>query len=934
MRWAAAILVFGLAFLGGASVRADPIRLPAVDYQLRVLPNGLKVYSVLDATRTDVSVQVWYDVGSKEDPPGRSGLAHLVEHLMFKGTRDMPAEYIDQLTERVGGFGNASTNVDYTEFHETVPTSQLEPILWAEAQRMDGLVIRPADLASERAVVDQELRENVLDDPYGRLFLFDIPAASFATGAYQRPAIGSLTDLRAVTLQDVQAFHARYYRPDNASLVIAGRFDPDVLAAWIDKYFGGVDRPLRAPPRVSLAEPPRAAPRAVDTYLADPPDPAVVLTYAGPTAASADAAALSVLNTILAAGDSSRASAAMVTRRSVASEVFSDVELHQRTGLIYVGAITAPGHKPAQVEEALRAVVAQVREVAPSEAELQAAKTELVLEALKRRETLEGLATELGQAALVQGDPARVNADLAAIQAVTAAEVQRVARTYLLDEHRVTIRYHAAQDRRGAPPKTDPDDAPAPSVLALGPPPPPPARSRPALREPSASGGGAQQLALPRPEERTLANGLRVIVARSGRVPLATAVLAVRGGAALDPPRKAGLTQLAAGMWLSGSPGRSAAELTAAFQQLGLSSTSAVDVDSARVSITGLAVSLPQGLALMADAVRRPRIDDAQLRRARKDMAEAVSPDELDADALADKAVDLLVYGSLLGSVDAADPHTVSRITREDVLGQHERLFRPDNAVLVMTGDVEPQAGFALAEQAFGDWRNPSDAAPEPSWVERSPRAGALVIDVPDAALAEVIVAGPATGRSDPERYAVELANSAFGGTYTSRLVQEIRVKRGLTYDVSSTLEQRHRDGMFQARAETPTSTAGQVAGLMLQQLSELAATGVSADELEMRKAMLLGDLGRTTETSADLADLLAHEAIYDRPAGELADYPTRLAAVSDREVQTAAARLADPSKLSVVIVADARRLPSELRRRFPHLTVVTPDALDRAALR
>ena len=161
MRLAAAILVFGLAFLAGASVRADPIRLPAVDYQLRVLPNGLKVYSVLDAARTDVSVQLWYDVGSKDDPPGRSGLAHLVEHLMFKATRDMPAEYIDQLTERVGGFGNASTNLDYTEFHETVPTSQLEPILWAEAQRMDGLVIRPADLTSERAGTPSVLASSI-----------------------------------------------------------------------------------------------------------------------------------------------------------------------------------------------------------------------------------------------------------------------------------------------------------------------------------------------------------------------------------------------------------------------------------------------------------------------------------------------------------------------------------------------------------------------------------------------------------------------------------------------------------------------------------------------------------------------------------------------------------------------------------------------------
>ncbi|HKR87544.1 MAG TPA: pitrilysin family protein, partial [Phenylobacterium sp.] len=240
---AAAVLGFALALFTGAMAQAEPVRLPTVEWTLHVLPNGLKVYSVPDATRTDVSVQVWYEVGSRDDLPGRSGLAHLVEHLMFKATRDMPAEYIDQLTERVGGFGNASTNVDYTEFHETVPASQLEPILWAEAQRMGGLALTPGDLVSERSVVGQELREDVLDDPYGRLFLFDVPAAAFTAPGYQRPAIGSLRDLRATTLEDVQAFHARYYRPDNASLLVVGRFDASALAAWVDRYFGAVERP-------------------------------------------------------------------------------------------------------------------------------------------------------------------------------------------------------------------------------------------------------------------------------------------------------------------------------------------------------------------------------------------------------------------------------------------------------------------------------------------------------------------------------------------------------------------------------------------------------------------------------------------------------------------------------------------------------------------
>jgi len=664
-----------------------------------------------------------------------------------------------------------------------------------------------------------------------------------------------------------------------------------------------------------------------------------VLTYAAPPAGGPDTPALKVLSEILGGEDGSRAWTALVARQRLAADAFAALELHEGAGLIYVGAMLADGRRPAQAETALRAVVAQAQAVPPAAEELQAAKTRLVLAALKQRETLEGLGVELGQAALVERDPGRVNTDLAAIQGVTPADVQRVARAYLLDAHRVTVRYHAAQGRGGGPAPA-PDEAVAPTAATLGEDAaavapsdqPAPARSRRALHEPGGSGGGARDVALPRPQERTLANGLRVIVARTGGVPLATAVLAFRAGAKLDPPRKAGLTQLGAALWLAGSASRSASELNGALQRLGLSGTSGVDAEASRLSITGLSASLPQGLALMAEAVRRPRLDDRLLRRARADMAEQVSPDGLDADALADKAVDLLVYGTLSGSVDAADPHSVSRISRLDVLRQRARLFRPDNAVLVLAGDVEPQAGFALAERAFGGWTAPAGAPPATATKRRSPRARTLLIDLPDTALAEVVVAGPAGGRSDPGRYAAELANSAFGGTYTSRLNQEIRVRRGLTYDVSSMLEQRDRDGMFQARAETPPGSAGEVAALMLKELDALAAAGVSDGELSTRKAMLLGDLGRATETSEDLAELLAHEAIYGRPANELADYPARLAMVSDHEVQVAAARLADPSKLSVVVVGDARRLSSDLRRRFPDLTIVTPATLDRAA--
>ena len=341
--------------------QAAETAVPKVDYRLRTLPNGLKVFSIRDPSTANVAVQMWYGVGSKNDPAGRSGFAHLFEHLMFKGTRDMPPEFFDRLTEDVGGANNASTNDDYTNYFETAPANHLETLLWAEAERLGGLVVDEADFKSERAVVEEELRQRVLADPYGRLYALDIPEASYVLHPYHRPGIGSIADLDASTLADVRAFHAVYYRPDNVSLIVAGDFDPAQLDAWVDKYFGPISRPVGAIPQVTAVEPARSGPRLIDAYGPNVPLPAVVLTFAGPDAASPDATALQVLDAILSTGKSSRLYQSLVYRQQLAETVLSDAELRRQPGLFAVGAVMAGGKTPDQGEAALRAELKRLR---------------------------------------------------------------------------------------------------------------------------------------------------------------------------------------------------------------------------------------------------------------------------------------------------------------------------------------------------------------------------------------------------------------------------------------------------------------------------------------------------------------------------------------------------------------------------------------------
>src|SRR6266576_2796061 len=256
-------------------------KLPRLDYLDRTLANGLRVLSAQDRSSPTVAIQVWYHVGSKDDPAGRSGFAHLFEHIMFKATKNMKSEMMDRLTEDVGGFNNAFTNPDVTVYYEVVPSNYLETLLWAEGDRLSGLTVDEANFKSERSVVEEEYRQSYQAPPYGMLDYL-IEQQSFTTHPYKRPTIGSIEDLDAASLENVRAFHETYYRPDNATLVVVGDFDPKQLDSWVAKYLGPIPKPTMELPRVNVKEPERTAERRITHQAANVPLPAIAFTYLTP----------------------------------------------------------------------------------------------------------------------------------------------------------------------------------------------------------------------------------------------------------------------------------------------------------------------------------------------------------------------------------------------------------------------------------------------------------------------------------------------------------------------------------------------------------------------------------------------------------------------------------------------------------------------------
>ncbi len=432
-----ATLLLAFALAAFAQVKVAPL-----DIKERTLPNGLKVVSLRDNSSPTVAIHVWYNVGGKNDPQGKSGFAHMFEHMMFKSTKNMPNEKMDRLTEDVGGFNNASTWDDFTNYYEVVPSNYLETLLWAEAERMANLNVDDANFASERDVVKEEYRQSVLAQPYGQFNEY-IGSLSYTVHPYKRGVIGNLDQLNAATSADARAFHSLYYRPDNAYLIVVGDFDQTQFDAWTDKYLGKVAKPTSSIPLVTEVEPAKTKEVRFAKTAPNVPFPAVAISYLGPRSDSPDIPALRIADTILSGGESSRLYQSLVYKQQIAQEASFNLDNKVDGGLLYLMAIASEGKQAPELENALLAELKLIQDKGVTAKELEKAKNQLIANAVRAREDNDRKAVAIERAVAYQHDPKAVNTEIRRLQAVTAADVLRVMKKYFNDNNRVVIYYSA-----------------------------------------------------------------------------------------------------------------------------------------------------------------------------------------------------------------------------------------------------------------------------------------------------------------------------------------------------------------------------------------------------------------------------------------------------------------------------------------------------------
>jgi zinc protease len=944
MRKASFIVAALLA--GSASLAAAPAlaqrrapaatsAVPPLAFTSRTLPNGLIVYAIRDASTANVSVQMWYNVGSKDDPAGRSGFAHLFEHILSRVTRNIsPGELSRIVEEQAGGTRNASTGPDTTNYYETVPANQLEAMLWAHAERMGRSVLDQAVFDAERSIVKEEMRQRVLSQPYGRLQRYYTFDTGFVSHPYRRSGIGTMADLDAATLADARAFHANFYRPDNAVLIVSGNFDPAELDRMIDRHLAALPRPRRPILRNRASERPRTGARTMIVYGPNVPLPAIMFTWQRPRLNHPDSAALAMLDQILSGGQSSRLYRSLIYDRQLAQAANSQDFGLEDAGIFAVQAIVASGRDIGETETLLAAEVARLRDRPPSEAEISEARNEIVSQMLFARETPEGRANEIGESVTTANDPRWGDRMLAAVQRVTAADVQRVARRYLTDRTRVSIRYLDQSQRTG---EAAPDPSAQPTDVALGRTFPPATGTPNTLapegeREAPPAPGVHQPFSAPAFAERRLANGMRVVIARSTAVPIASALLVFGGGTSADPAARPGVASMMAGLIDNGAAGMTAPELAARIESLGARIGGSANNDSSSAFVTAPTATIEEAGALLAQIVREPAFAQAELERERRRSLDQLRVSMRDPSFVAQRVAYRAVYGDApYGAPPGGTPASLAALTRDDLVTYHRDWWRPDNATLVITGAMDAEAGFALADRLFGQWAAP--AAPMPqlpanrAGTARAPRV--IVIDNPDSDQSAVSVVLRGIARSDSDYFPLVVANSALGGSSTARLFQEVRVRRALSYGAQSGLPSYRDEGLLVALAQTRNNAAPEVAQVMLAEIRRMAQEPLTDDVLQKRRLLLAGSFGRQIETTAGLGQFLSGLAVQGLPMSEYERYIPNLDAVTPQQVAASVAAEIDPALASIVIVGRASEFLPALRAQYPDAEVIPISELD-----
>ena len=890
----AVLLALGLAL--ASRVQAEPV-VPTLnlEYHQFELDNGLRVVVHEDRKAPIVAVNVWYHVGSKNETPGKTGFAHLFEHLMFNGSEHHDDEYFAPF-ERIGATDmNGTTNNDRTNYFQNVPTSGLDLALWMESDRMGHLLgaVTQEKLDEQRGVVQNEKRQGE-NQPYGRVFQ-TLARYSFPPGhPYSWPVIGSMEDLEAASLEDVHTWFKTYYGPSNATLVLAGDIDLETARQKAEHYFGDIPggEPLEQG-RQWVA--PMEAPRRV--VIEDRvPQPRVYLAWNLPPITDSSAPDFELMAQLLGGGRNAQLYRRLVYKAQIATSVSAFYYGRELAGQMIIVADVRPGANAGDVEAAIQEELSRFKDKGPSKAALSRAKTAYMAEMVRHTERVGGFGGKsdlLARGAVFFDDPGAFAPWLERIAAVERGDLKRLARTWL-GTNRLAIVVTPFPNLTHASTGADRSQLPAP--------------------------GEPPELELPSAQTATLSNGLEVVLVERRQTPLVQFSLQFDAGYAADVETVPGTQSFALAMLKEGTSDLDAFEISEREEALGAQISTGSTLDTTTVALSTLTTQLEPALQLFTEVVTDPAFPADEIERKRGQWLAGIAQEQAQPVSLALRTLPPLLYGAghpyatpMTGSGTEAGVRALDQATLRRF---HQRWFNPQGATLIVVGDVGLDGLLPVLEQTLGAWepQTPTARVGAPNPVQPPTEPRLYLLDKPGAEQTTLFVGTllPPTGA--PNDIALQLLNQVFGGTFTSRLNMNLREDKHWSYGARSLIRSARGQRPFLAYSAVQ---ADQTVPAMHEILAELNAIRgqrpPTAAELE--KVVLNETLKRPGrfETNAALAAELAEAIRFDRGLDYIETYADAVRNTNLDELQ-AASTLIDPRRLVWVIVGDLAAIEADIR--------------------
>ncbi len=890
-------------------------KLPEIKYVEYTLPNGLTVITHEDHKLPLVAVDLWYHVGPLNERPGRTGFAHLFEHMMFEGSEHVGEKSHIKYVQGAGATDvNGTTDFDRTNYFETMPSNQLELALWLESDRMGFLMegLNRELLTNQRDVVRNERRQGE-----GRPYYVAQEAMFHLLFPREHPyygvIIGSHADIESARIADVRDFHQQYYTPNNASIAIAGDFDPVKLRAMLTKYFEPIPKGPAVAPVTAVTPPITSQRRATVTDTVQLPQ--VTIAWLTPAAFTPESYSVEAAMFALGGAKASRLDEALVYKSQTAQRVSCESDAEKLTGYSDCTITAKPGVKLEDLEARFWSEVEKLDKDGPTANEVAAAKALNLtrkITGLERLGGFGGIADTLDRYNQYTGDPGFLPKDVALTEAVTAQSAKAAAAKYFAKDAAVVVYCmpgkKVTEDVPRSPADTDAD-------VKLVNPYTPEFEASQDWRKNKPEGGPALTMHLPAPKEFKLDNGLTVLLVEDHALPVLSAEIISRAGSRNDPEGKSGLATLTSEILSDGTASRDLAKLASDEELIGTHVTANAGMESGVIGIDVLTTHTAEGMNLLADVTEHPGFRPEDIDRRRKQRLVRIAQETDNVQNMAARVGPRLVFGdSPYGRSGTGTSESVSAITKDEISAFHASHFGPQDSALVLAGDVTRAQAESLAQQYFGKWTGktmdavtvPAPPAAEPTHV--------VIVDKPGAPQSALEAYGIGVMANSLDADLLTVMNYTLGGAFASRINMNLREAHGYTYGASSGFTEYVDSGLFSAGGLVRTDVTAAAAKELMLEIRKFSTTPSSAEELAAAKEASVRSLPGRFETTSSVVRAIDSIFLFGRPLDYYTNLPTTYESLTQADVARMAQQYLHPDQLVIVTAGDRAKIEPGLK--------------------